>query len=182
MRRYEYGDPAKVLERRGEDCTNCKHLGIWKLGAERLTTCDNPSAPDRRRREWRHTKADGGQNLTITPYIEVQLIAWGRWASKAAARAIGYPSTSPMFKDAKSSCVHESSPPFGIDEYVQDTDLAVQRLEPAMRALCVEVYQIGGTQREIAVRLHTSQSGVNRLIGTLHQQVMGHLNDIAAGV
>lgn len=139
------------------------------------------SAPDRRCHEWRHIKTDGDQQLTITPYIEVQLIAWGRWASKAAARAIGYPSTSPMFNDARSSCVHESSPPFGIDEYVQDTDLAVQRLEPAMRALCVEVYQIGGTQREIAVRLHTSQSGVNRLIGTLHQQVMGHLNDIAAG-
>lgn len=117
-----------------------------------------------------------------TPYIEVQLIAWGRWASRHAARAVGYPSESPMFRQSQSSSVYGSSVPFGIDEYVMDTDKAVQRLEPQMRALCVQVYQIGGTQRAIAERMCISQASVSRMIGLMQQEVMGHLNDIAAGL
>ena len=117
-----------------------------------------------------------------TPYIEVQLIAWGRWASRHAARAVGYPSESPMFRQSQSSSVYGSSIPFGIEEYVMDTDKAVQRLDPPMRALCVQVYQIGGTQREIARRMRTSQASVSRMIASMHMQVMAHLNDIAAGV
>lgn len=65
MRRYEYGDPAKVLERRGEDCTGCIHLGEWRLGAERMVTCDNRDvhgsvrdmAPSRRCDQWKHKGA-----------------------------------------------------------------------------------------------------------------------------
>lgn len=115
------------------------------------------------------------------PYIEVQLAAWGRWAVRMAARSVGYPTVSPMFRDIPSGDGFGSSPPFGIDEYVHDTDAAVQRLDHDMRSLCVEVYQVGGSQREIAQRLHTSQSRISGLVGRLHQQVLGHLNDIAAG-
>lgn len=118
----------------------------------------------------------------VSPYIEVQLIQWGQWAARMAARSVGYPSVSPMFKDSKTSGVYGSSIPFGIAEYVHDTDKAVQRLEPHMRALCVQVYQIGGTQRAIAERMCISQASVSRMIGLMQQEVMGHLNDIAAGL
>ena len=116
-----------------------------------------------------------------TPYIEVQLIAWGRWAAKQAARSVGYPSVSPMFRDSPSGDGFGSSIPFGINEYISDTDKAVQRLDEPMRALCVQVYQIGGTQRDVAARMHTSQSRISLLVRRLHDQVIGHLNDIAAG-
>lgn len=69
MRRYEYGDPAMVLERRGEDCTGCRWLGKWKFAGELIEACDNEKAPAKLRDEaparrcdqWRHIKADGGQ-------------------------------------------------------------------------------------------------------------------------
>lgn len=69
MRRYEYGDPAKVLERRGEDCTNCAYLGVWGFFGTRINACSNTDATEQQRAQapakrcdqWRHIKADGGQ-------------------------------------------------------------------------------------------------------------------------
>lgn len=68
MRSYEYLDPSRVLEIRGEDCTNCMHLGEWEIGKESVTACDNSHAPSNKRDrapssrciEWRHKKQDDG--------------------------------------------------------------------------------------------------------------------------
>lgn len=49
MRSYEYLDPARVLEIKGEDCTNCKSLGIWIFNGTTMTACDNMDAPDKKR-------------------------------------------------------------------------------------------------------------------------------------
>lgn len=62
MRSFEYGDPARALEIRGEDCTNCKHLAKWKLNGVAMTMCDNMKAPAKKRQNaperrchlWRH--------------------------------------------------------------------------------------------------------------------------------
>lgn len=49
MRSYEYMDPARVLEIRGEDCTNCKSLGDWSIGGSSVTACTNKDAPAKKR-------------------------------------------------------------------------------------------------------------------------------------
>lgn len=66
MRRYEYGAPAVVLERRGEDCTNCQWLIPWRFAGQVIEACDNleapadhrADAPAKRCDQWRHVKAD----------------------------------------------------------------------------------------------------------------------------
>lgn len=115
----------------------------------------------------------------MIPYIDVQLCVWGRWALRHKARAVGYPPVSPMFRDVQSSGVFDSKPPFGIDEYVAETDIAVQRLPDDLRLVAVEYYQIGGTAQEVATRLGFSKRTLYNRIDTMHFEVMGHLNDIA---
>lgn len=66
MRSYEYMDPARVLEIRGEDCTNCAHLGTWKFGGKAVITCCNDNAPAKKRAEapasrcylWKHRQGE----------------------------------------------------------------------------------------------------------------------------
>lgn len=65
MRHWERGDPLEVLIRKGEDCTGCIHLGVWRLGVERLIACGNveisgrmrDQAPARRCEQWKHKGA-----------------------------------------------------------------------------------------------------------------------------
>lgn len=118
----------------------------------------------------------------MIPYIDIQLAAWGRWASRHAARAVGYPSSSPMFNQMPSGDGYGSKEPFGINEYVQDTDKAVGRLPEADRAMCVEVYQVGGKSADVAARMGIAKRTLYDRIDRVHIAIMGHLNDIAAGI
>lgn len=69
LEHWRYGDPAKVLERRGEDCTGCRHLERWVVGDRSAWVCSSRRAPKKLREgapakrcdEWRHDKEDGGQ-------------------------------------------------------------------------------------------------------------------------
>ena len=117
----------------------------------------------------------------MIPYIDVQLCVWGRWALRHKARAVGYPPVSPMFRDAQSSGVFDSKPPFGIDEYVAETDIAVQRLPDDLRLVAVEYYQIRGKSEDVARRLSMSKATLFRRIDKMHCDILGHLNVIAAG-
>lgn len=127
--------------------------------------------PSRRRR-------DGG----ASPYVEHLLSAWGRWAQRKASKGIGFPSCSPMFKDAPVGKFYESRPPLGLDQAdCEATDKAIQRLSAEDRRLCVEVYQIGGKTVEIAARLGWHRQRVPERLQRMHQELLGYLNDIAAG-
>lgn len=117
----------------------------------------------------------------MIPYADHLLCSWGQWSRRMAARAVGYPSCSPMFRDAAAGQGYASRPPLGLDR--QDnavTDLAVQRLDPEDRRLCVEVYQVGGKTVEVAARLGWYRERVSRRLHVVHQALLGHLNDIAA--
>lgn len=52
---WRYGDPAKVLERKGEGCGRCRWLQPWKGSA----VCEKGRKPGKRCSEWRHEQADG---------------------------------------------------------------------------------------------------------------------------
>lgn len=114
-------------------------------------------------------------------HVDVLLCAWGRWALRHKAGAVGYPSVSPMFQDAPSSKVFDSKTPFGVDYYVSETDLAVQRLPADLRLVAVEYYQIRGKSEDVARRLRMSKATLFRRIDKMHCDILGHLNDIAAG-
>lgn len=116
-------------------------------------------------------------------YINVQLSIWGKWAVRRSSAGLGYPSVSPMFSQVQHGGAYSSSIPPGICEgdYVRQTDLAVQRLDPADRALCVEFYQVSGTAVDIARRLGIARQRLYERLDVVHRAVMGHLNDIAAG-
>lgn len=111
-------------------------------------------------------------------YVEVQLCAWGRWAQRQAARSVGYPSVSPMFRDMKAGGGYGSREPFGVDEYVQDTDLAVKRLPVSDIKVCYERYQRGGSAQDVAARLGVSKPTMFRRLDAIHQALVGHMNDI----
>lgn len=113
-------------------------------------------------------------------HIDVLLCAWGRWALRNQARAIGYPPISPMFQDMQASKVFDSKVPFGVDEYVAETDIAVQRLPNDLKLVAVEYYQIGGKAESVAGRLGIKKTTLYKRIDLLHNEVLGNLNDIAA--
>lgn len=115
-------------------------------------------------------------------YIDVQLAIWGKWAVAQASRSVGYPSVSPMFRDMKHGGVYGSAPPVGVMEHVGDTAEAVARLDKAGQQLCVEVYQVGGAAAKVAYRLGIAPRTLYDRLDAVHRAVMGHLNDIAAGI
>lgn len=120
---------------------------------------------------------DGG----ALPYVEHLLSTWGRWARRQVAGGIGFPSCSPMFKDMPVGKSYGSRPPLGVGgDDCEATDRAVRRLSPENRRLCVEVYQVGGKTVEIAARLGWHRQRVPERLQRMHQELLGHLNDIAA--
>jgi len=114
-------------------------------------------------------------------YINVQLSIWGKWAVQRSTAGLGYPSVSPMFQQVQHGGVYRSQEPAGVNEYVHQTDAAVQRLPAEDQALCVEFYQRGGTVVSIAGRLGMARQRLYERLDVVHRAVMGHLNDIAAG-
>lgn len=116
-------------------------------------------------------------------YINVQLSIWGKWAVRRGSAGLGYPSISPMFKDAKHGGTYGSQLPPGVCvlEYVRETDLAVARLSAEDRVLCVEFYQRGGTAVAIASRMGIARQRLYERLDAVHRAVMAHLNDIAVG-
>ena len=117
----------------------------------------------------------------MIPYADHLLSCWGKWSGRMARRALGFPSCSPMFRDAPAGQGYASRPPLGIDRHDNAvTDLAIKRLCAEDQRLCVEVYQIGGKTVEIAARMGWYRERVSRRLHVVHQELIGHLNDIAA--
>jgi hypothetical protein len=115
-------------------------------------------------------------------YIDMQLSIWGKWAVRRITDGIGYPSVSPMFSQAQHGGSYGSREPIGVCEYVDDTDQAVARLDEDGRRLCVMFYQNRMGATEIARSLGIARQRFYDRLHRIHQEVMGHLNDIAAGV
>ena len=116
-------------------------------------------------------------------YVGVQLSIWGKWAVRKSSHGLGYPSISPMFNQVQHGGGYGSHEPRGVCvcEYVADTDQAVQRLDAPDQALCVQIYQVGGSMAEIARRMGCARQRMYERLDSVHRKMLGHLNDIAAG-
>lgn len=125
-------------------------------------------------------------NTGIILHINHLLCAWGRWSARQLDGGNGYPCVSPMFNDMPKGDAYQSHC-LNVDQDQVDTDGAIQRLDQRDKILCIEIYQIGGSTREIASRLGmartTYQRNVLRMdLPRIHRELMGHLNDISAGL
>lgn len=121
----------------------------------------------------------------MIPYIHTQLAAWGRHVVRASIRGLGFPSTSPMFRDAPPSVGFGSAAPVGVriggQEDIDDMDKAVKRLSRQDQSFVVEYYVAGGSAVDIAARLSISRQSLYRRLDSLHCALLGLLNDVVAG-
>lgn len=125
-------------------------------------------------------------NTGIIFHIDHLLCAWGRWSARQRDGGNGYPRISPMFNDMPKGDAYESHCP-NIEQDQLDTDTAISRLDQPDRAICVEIYQVGGSSREIAGRMGMPRTSYDRKVlrialPRIHRELMGHLNDISAGM
>lgn len=125
-------------------------------------------------------------NTGIILVVNHMLCSWGRWSARQRDGGNGYPRMSPMFNHMPKGNAYESHCP-DVDQDLLDTDEAIKRLEQKDRVLCIEIYQVGGSGRAIAKRLNMSQMSYIRNVmrvdlPRIHRELMGHLNDISAGL
>ena len=111
--------------------------------------------------------------------IDMLLVRWARWAISSEARAVGYPPTSPMFKDSPSSGVYGSSEPFGLfASDFKDVTRAVDSLPILLKHCVIEYYQRNGGADAVACRLGIKKSVMFKYLHTAHEQIGVHLDAI----
>jgi hypothetical protein len=113
--------------------------------------------------------------------VNSMLSNWGRWAVRGNDGGVGYPKMSPMFNNMPKGDSY-SSHVFWVDQDILDTDKAINRLEPSDRIVCIEVYQKGGPVGEICARLNLAKRTYYDRLHRIHNELMGHINDISCGL
>lgn len=118
-------------------------------------------------------------------YVHVQLSAWGRRTRRESDRALGYPKHCPMFNMSRFDGAYGSRLPAGIevssDDHVQDTDAAVKRLSTDQVAVVMAYYVHQTTASELARNMGIARQRFYERLHSIHQSVLGHLNDVVAG-
>jgi len=104
--------------------------------------------------------------------IKVLLSRWGRWAIKRDSRGLGYPSTSPMFRDAPKGDGFGDALPIGIAETdILAVDAAVMRLPEGLRLVVIYIYQRCYSLRDAARRLGFSHQSVGKYLADAHNKI-----------
>lgn len=98
--------------------------------------------------------------------------------------SVGYPSTSPMFRDCQFGGAYGSQIPVGVsicdNENMEDMDAAVDRLCESDKRLCVEFYMVGGGSVAISSRLGIRKKDLYDRLSIVQAKVMGLMNDVIA--
>lgn len=104
--------------------------------------------------------------------IDILLTRWARWSVSSESRAVGYPSTSPMFRDTPSTGVFGSSEPFGVSasDY-RDITHAIDFLPLILKACVIEYYLRNAGAEESASRLGIKKSMMFKYLHSAHEQI-----------
>lgn len=104
--------------------------------------------------------------------IDILLSRWARWSICSESRSVGYPSTSPMFRDTPSSGVFGSCEPFGTStsDYREVTK-AVDSLPLVLKACVIEYYQRRTGAEEAASRLGIKKGVMFKYLHSAHEQI-----------
>jgi hypothetical protein len=122
--------------------------------------------------------------MAIIQYIHTQLSAWARWRLWNMRESVGFPPTSPMFRDCQFGGAYGSQIPVGVcicdSENMQDMDAAIARLGESDKRLCVEFYMVGGGSVAIAARLGVSKKRLYENLECVQARLLGLVNDVVA--
>lgn len=124
--------------------------------------------------------------MQLTTYVEARLGRWSRWyrwgSDPTPRRTVSWYHKIVTEPNVEQIGRPDTACPVDIDE-AEDTHKAVMALEPQLRDTVFEAYLRGGTveQKCRVLGLRSRQSYYNRL-ASAYQELLGYLNDQAAGV
>jgi len=115
-------------------------------------------------------------------WVDALLARWGKWA--VSAHALGYASTSPMFRDAPRGDAYGSGRvEIGwTGQDIQDCDEAVKALPAIARAVVVVHYQTQGSLNETARRCGVTAQTVGKHLEQARELVARHLGGSSDGL
>lgn len=112
-------------------------------------------------------------------YVNTRLNGWAEWvASGKRVVGLGYPSQCSYTRlSGRSDCV--GSPEF--DEDAWEMEQAVQRLPADLKQLVIVFYLETSSGEQKAKRLHCHRDTMYSRLNRAHNELLGHLNDLASG-
>lgn len=114
-------------------------------------------------------------------WVDVSLNAWASWAISQARREVGYPSVSPMFKDAPSGRVFESHEPGVIRADLMQMDRAVMALPSLLKVVVVEYYQRRRSANDAAKALGVRKTQMYRYLDQAHLHIADYFASVSVG-
>lgn len=113
-------------------------------------------------------------------YVNSRLVSWAEWvASGRKVVGLGYPSQCAYTRMAAHGGQHRGAE---FDEDAWEVEQAVNRLDNDLQQMVMEFYLSTTTVEIMARNLHCHRDTVYARLHRAHHEILGHLNDIAAGI